>query len=50
MSEFVYLMKNGDLYKIGCTSNLEIEANKMKPGNIISKENHKGYTYEAYSI
>ena len=36
MSEFVYLMKNGDLYKIGCTSNLESEASKMKPGEIIS--------------
>ncbi|MBW3041659.1 GIY-YIG nuclease family protein [Prochlorococcus marinus] len=36
MSEFVYLMKNGDLYKLGCTSNLESEANKMKPGEIIS--------------
>ena len=29
-------MKNGDLYKLGCTSNLEIEASKMKPGEIIS--------------
>ncbi len=36
MSEFVYLMKNGDLYKLGCTSNLKSEANKMKPGEIIS--------------
>tara|TARA_B100000965_G_scaffold399127_1_gene418426 strand:+ start:748 stop:1308 length:561 start_codon:yes stop_codon:yes gene_type:complete len=36
MSEFVYLMRNGDLYKIGCTSNLESEANRMKPGKIIS--------------
>jgi len=36
MSEFVYLMKNGNLYKLGCTSNLESEANKMKPGEIIS--------------
>ena len=36
MSEFVYLMKNDDLYKIGCTTNLESEANKMKPGEIIS--------------
>ena len=36
MSEFVYLMKNGDLYKLGCTSNLENEASKMKPGKIIS--------------
>ena len=36
MSEFVYLMKNGDLYKLGCTSNLESEASKMKPGIIIS--------------
>ena len=36
MSEFVYLMKNDDLYKIGCTSNLESEASKMKPGEIIS--------------
>ena len=36
MSEFVYLMKNGDLYKLGCTSDLEDEANKMKPGIIIS--------------
>ena len=36
MSEFVYLMKNGDLYKLGCTSNLVTEASKMKPGKIIS--------------
>ena len=36
MSEFVYLMKNGDLYKLGCTSNLESEASKLKPGKIIS--------------
>ena len=36
MSGFVYLMKNGDLYKLGCTTNLKGEANKMKPGEIIS--------------
>jgi len=36
MKEFVYLMKNGDLYKLGCTGNLESEASKMKPGKIIS--------------
>ena len=36
MSEFVYLMKNGDLYKLGCTSNLESETRKMKPGKIIA--------------
>ncbi len=36
MSEFVYLMKNADLYKIGCSSNLESEASKMKPGEIIA--------------
>ncbi len=36
MSEFVYLMKNGDLYKLGCTSDLDSEASKMKPGIIIS--------------
>ena len=36
MSGFVYLMKNGDLYKLGCTTNLTSEANKMKPGEIIS--------------
>ena len=36
MSEFVYLMKNGDLYKVGSTSDLEREASKMKPGKIIS--------------
>ena len=36
MSEFVYLMQNGDLYKLGCTSDLESETNKMKPGKIIS--------------
>ena len=36
MSEFVYLMKNGDLYKLGSTTNLKSEASKMKPGEIIS--------------
>ncbi len=36
MSEFVYLMKNGDLYKLGCTTDLKSEASKMKPGEIIS--------------
>ena len=36
MSEFVYLMKNGGLYKLGCTNNLKTEASKMKPGEIIS--------------
>ena len=36
MSEFVYLIKNGDLYKLGCTSDLKSEASKMKPGEIIS--------------
>ena len=36
MSGFVYLMKNGDLYKLGCTSDLKSEASKMKPGEIIS--------------
>ena len=36
MSGFVYLMKNGDLYKLGCTTNLKSEASKMKPGDIIS--------------
>ena len=28
-------MKNGDLYKLGCTSDLESESSKMKPGKII---------------
>ena len=36
MSGFVYLMKNGELYKLGCTTNLKSEASKMKPGEIIS--------------
>ncbi|WP_413677595.1 GIY-YIG nuclease family protein [Prochlorococcus sp. MIT 0916] len=36
MSGFVYLMKNGDLYKLGSTTNLKSEASKMKPGEIIS--------------
>ena len=36
MSGFVYLMKNGDLYKLGCTTNLKSEAIKMRPGEIIS--------------
>ncbi len=36
MPEFVYLMKNDDLYRLGCTSNLETEASKMKPGKIIA--------------
>lgn len=36
MSGFVYLMKNGDLYKLGCTNDLTSEIIKMKPGEIIS--------------
>ena len=36
MSGFVYLMKNGDLYKLGHANDLESEADKMKPGEIIS--------------
>ncbi len=36
MSGFVYLIKNGDLYKLGSTTNLKSEASKMKPGEIIS--------------
>ena len=36
MSGFVYLMKNGDLYKLGSTPNLKSEASKMSPGEIIS--------------
>ena len=36
MTGFVYLMKNGDLYKLGSTTNLKSEATKMKPGEIIS--------------
>ncbi len=36
MSGFVYLIKNGDLYKLGSTTNLRSEASKMKPGEIIS--------------
>ncbi len=36
MSGFVYLMKNGDLYKLGCTNSLKSEASKLKPGEIIS--------------
>ena len=36
MSGFVYLVRNGDLYKLGCTNNLKSEARKMKPGEIVS--------------
>ncbi len=36
MSGFVYLMKNGDLYKLGSTINLRSEVSKMKPGEIIA--------------
>ena len=46
MSEFVYLMKNGDLYKMGCTSNLVTEASKLKPGKIIASfktKDHKSF-------
>tara|TARA_Y100001968_G_scaffold198986_1_gene182516 strand:- start:129 stop:689 length:561 start_codon:yes stop_codon:yes gene_type:complete len=39
MSEFVYLMKNGDLYKLGCTSDLRNETRKMKPGIVIASFN-----------
>ena len=39
MSEFIYLMKNGDLYKIGRAKNLENESAKLKPGVIISSFN-----------
>ena len=45
MSEFVYLMKNYDLYKIGCTSDLKSEAIKMKPGQIISSFKVKNSKY-----
>ena len=45
MSGFVYLMKNGDLYKLGCASDLEIEARKMKPGEIISSFKTKDSKY-----
>ncbi len=48
MSEFVYLMKNGDLYKLGCASNLELESNKMKPGKIVSYfKTKESKSYEA---
>ena len=48
MSEFVYLMKNGDLYKLGCTNNLESEASKLKPGEIISSfETKDSKSFEA---
>ena len=36
MSEFVYLMKNDDLYKIGRSRNLENESTKLRPGEIIA--------------
>ncbi len=36
MSGFVYLIKNGELYKLGCTTNLKSESYKMKPGELIS--------------
>ena len=39
-------MKNGDLYKLGFTSDLESEASKLKPGEIISSfktKNHKSF-------
>ncbi len=36
MSEFIYLMKNGDLYKLGIAKNLEAEARKLSPGEIIA--------------
>ena len=48
MSQFVYLMKNGDLYKLGYTSDLENEANKLKPGKIISSfETKEPKSFEA---
>ncbi len=48
MSEFVYLMKNGDLYKVGSTSDLQREASKMKPGEIISSfETQDSKSFEA---
>ena len=36
MSEFIYLMRNGDLYKLGRTRNLESEVIKLKPGEILA--------------
>ena len=36
MSEFVYLMKNGDLYQLGSARNLETQAEKLRPGEIIA--------------
>ena len=35
MTSFVYLVRNGDLYKIGSTKNLDKELNQLKPDEII---------------
>lgn len=36
MSNFVYLFKNGDLYNIGCTNNIDRKKQNLKPGNLIA--------------
>lgn len=38
MSEFTYLSENGDLYGLGYTRNLDSQANKLKPGQIIASK------------
>tara|TARA_B100000965_G_scaffold82919_1_gene66417 strand:- start:3507 stop:4049 length:543 start_codon:yes stop_codon:yes gene_type:complete len=37
MSGWLYVIKNGDLYKIGITKNFEIRMRQLKPDNVVVK-------------
>ena len=43
MSGWLYLIRNGDLYKIGITKNLENRMRQLKPDYIIAKLYSKNY-------
>ena len=36
MASYVYLIQNGDLFNIGCTSNLERTRIELRPGELIA--------------
>ena len=43
MSGFVYLIRNGDLYKIGRTQNLEQRMKQLKPDQVVKTLETENY-------